>query len=682
MSSVTPTEGGYNYYQRTISELEDELKQEAKKNQKNRDEQVQELETNYQTSLKKKDEELETTVRDLRNHLDESMRRGQEENQNEVAKIKNETYDKFGRYQGNEADVLKQQFASAQKGWDEQHENDKKLLGDLESEYSKRMEVFNKENALKLEKVVAQERDSFNELNSKGQDDKKTAFNGYLDTIKRDYQNLVNDQVSQASHQRRETHHAVDDAKIDFERQVGRLKEVDDSQAAFQQSAHSDAIQLAVKRTSEAADENNKILRTQIKDYLENEERYKHDKADGTAKAIRDYERDAIQREKMIQGSYLNEIADQKRILSETEENYALKKNEALRDKDLHFTNAIEKQNLENHVEKKDLLSAFNQDHQQMGDRLKYEHEQAGILNEKIISTLQEQRENALKEQTKAFNETLLRNNEYHGDREKQLENELNYRKNTADIAAIPPAAEANLRKAIVTEYEKTFQVEHESNQNSMDHFKREYANRLQNETTDGVMRQNQLNQRHASEMQEERMGFLSHLHDFEFMKENTLKNKESEHSREVDSLNNSYAQALDRQRKQNDELLENTKSELHGKIQQMRLDHDFEMRMMQRESAAKQNGISRDYEKKITDQKGDFEGTVSAQKEESNKNIRDQERVHKKEVEDLVKTYEQKLTQQEFQMKERDRLMSQNHEQELDNIRRAHNSMLQRRSS
>ncbi|MBI4924799.1 MAG: hypothetical protein HY843_02655, partial [Bdellovibrio sp.] len=96
---------------------------------------------------------------------------------------------------------------------------------------------------------------------------------------------------------------------------------------------------------------------------------------------------------------------------------------------------------------------------------------------------------------------------------------------------------------------------------------------------------------------------------------------------------------------------------------------------------AAKQNEMIREYEKKFADQKSDYEVMIDSIKEDSNKGIRDQDRAHRREVDDLTKAYEQKLAQQEQQMKERERVTTQNHEQELDNMRRAHNALLQRRN-
>ncbi|MBI4924602.1 MAG: hypothetical protein HY843_01645, partial [Bdellovibrio sp.] len=244
MSSVSPTDGGYQYYRQTLQELEDELNAQAQKHKKNQDEQVQELENNYQTELRKKDEEMDRTVQNLRNNLEETLTREKAENHDEIARIKNETYDKYGRYQGNEADVLKQQFKSAEQGWTDIHKNDKKLLEDSENVYSKHSEDVNQKHQLDLEKALSTQRDSFNEIYSKDLQEKKSAFDGYLGDVQKQYQSLVDDQMKQANYNRRETNHSVEELKRDHEKQLTKLKDTDDLRADERQKAFSDTIQL------------------------------------------------------------------------------------------------------------------------------------------------------------------------------------------------------------------------------------------------------------------------------------------------------------------------------------------------------------------------------------------------------------------------------------------------------
>ena len=371
-----------------------------------------------------------------------------------------------------------------------------------------------------------------------------------------------------------------------------------------------------------------------------------------------------------------------KRLAKESEERSDFIKNEALLEKDNHFTEIVHSQNKINEEMKKDLLNIYNKDHEQMDERLRKEHEQAVQQNERIVLDLGSEREKALIAQAKAFNDTIQRNRESEEDKVKLLENQLNYKTSSGDASVISPAAEANLRKIYVNEYQKTADAEHASNRNALDSLQKEYSNRLYDVTTESSARENSINQRSAAELHHERSELLQHLQDMENMKQSTLNNQESDHRREVDNLNRNYSVLLDRQKKQYEEILDTTKNQLNAKMQEMRLDSDFNFRMAQREYASRQNEVSRDLEKKIMDQKLDYEAVLQDVKEESSRSLRDQERSHRLAMEEQVKLYEQKLTQQEMQLKERERVSAQNHEDELDKMRRAHSMMMQRRNA
>ncbi len=167
MSNVSPTDGGYQYYQRTIGDLEDELKSESKKSKKGQEERLSDLEEAYQTALRKREAELEETVRNLKENLNDTLAREREQNKEEVARIKNDTYDKFGRYQGNEADVLTMQLKEGQAGWEQKHLGDQKALKDAEEAYAQRLKELQSENTLEVEKAVQTTRNSINESNAK-----------------------------------------------------------------------------------------------------------------------------------------------------------------------------------------------------------------------------------------------------------------------------------------------------------------------------------------------------------------------------------------------------------------------------------------------------------------------------------------------------------------------------------
>ena len=291
MSTVSSTDGGYNYYQRNLTELEDDLRNQAKKNLKSQEEHLQEMEENYKKALQKKDKDLEETVKNIKDNMNETLSREREGNKNEVARIKNDTYDKFGRFQGNDADATKAQFMQAKEGWENQHSADQRLLKDLQEEYSKRSEEQNRRHLLTLDETVQAERNAANELYLKAVEEKKSGNEGYLEGIKNSYKNLIDDKTIQSNLIRRESEHAIEDTKADYDRQMQKYRQANEDRFNTLEQDHLQAISKAVKKTVESESEQNKTLRLQLNDLVKHADTYKKDKADGTIEAIKEQEK-------------------------------------------------------------------------------------------------------------------------------------------------------------------------------------------------------------------------------------------------------------------------------------------------------------------------------------------------------------------------------------------------------
>ena len=89
MSSVSPSEGNLaQYYQKSFSNLEDQHKNELKKNQNKREEELERLKNNYSQSLEKKDKDTEDVFQYTRDASKQALDKEKDKYRSTVEQLK------------------------------------------------------------------------------------------------------------------------------------------------------------------------------------------------------------------------------------------------------------------------------------------------------------------------------------------------------------------------------------------------------------------------------------------------------------------------------------------------------------------------------------------------------------------------------------------------------------------
>jgi len=78
MSSVTPTDNGYNYYQKKLSEDESEIQAEAKRNEENRNRIAKAQEERFNKTLQKNESELQERATQIHEQSNEAIQSSRE----------------------------------------------------------------------------------------------------------------------------------------------------------------------------------------------------------------------------------------------------------------------------------------------------------------------------------------------------------------------------------------------------------------------------------------------------------------------------------------------------------------------------------------------------------------------------------------------------------------------------
>ena len=681
MPTVTPSEGGYQYYQRSINDLEEDLRKDHKRATERQDDRIKHIEEANARDLAKKDEENEKTVQHVKEDSQTTIARNREQNKSELDKMKAQSYDKFGRYKGLEADTLKQELDSTTRGMEQQHQNDQRALATTEDVYHSRIEELNKEHQADLETKTQAAHDSAEEAYSSITKDQKQSYDSDQKMLKERYAELYRRAMDDGAFERRRAEFSGNEVKRDYDHRIGKLQESQNHQSDGLLQDANDRQVRTTEQLKGSHSEESRQLRDQVKGLLEAEKTYVKEKGQGTKDAVNDYENEWRGRQQAMSHSYDMEIEALKKKSKEADSYFAQLNNRTLKEKDSYYAGEIAKQNRESLSNQKDLAETFKHEQVQTLKRMNKDHETADNYLEVRIKDEHENREAALKEQAKAYQDTLERQRRNDRSEIGLLQKALVKTRTSDDASDISPAAEASVRKSMIAEYQKTANAEMERNQRSLDSVQQSYADRLVDTGNEKDAYITKLQQTSEGERQREKSELLNNLQEAETMKNTTLKNQELDHGRETEKLTKHYTSAMNEQRRQSEEIINNFQNESQNKLQAQRLESDFQSKMSQRTSSARQSELIRDYEKKLADQKADHDNLIHETKATADQFVRDNDRRNKLAMEEQARSYEQKLAEVEYQHKEHERYMTQNYQEDLEKMKRSNALLLQKKS-
>lgn len=682
MSGVTPTDGGgYNYYHKQIGELEDELKAEAKRGRERQESALTRAEESHKSDLRKKEKDLESTVKEIRENTSEAIAREREASKSDLDKMKAQTYDKWGRYGGNESDVARSQLQDVSHALEEEQARGRQRLGDMEEAYSLKMEDSNLDHAAEISRAVENERKSSRETYTEQAESEKNQYQQLKEDETKKYQELNRQVMDERNFQRRQMQKVVSDTKRDAENRYEKLKSTNETRFENQQKVYDAMSDERAYSGAKSHGKETAALRDQLKDLTQAQSDYVSSKGSAQAEAVKEFEDEWRMRQKLVEDGYEDQIRKLKRQLGETEEYMGALNNRNLREKDLHYTKIIKANNQENHKMHKDLADSRIRDREQMDLRMKLDQQHAAESSGRQLYEANVAKDEALRKQALAYQESMGSQKNQDNTKIESLQRQLQESRTSDDTSLISPAAEAAVRKAVVSEYEKILAEEHGRNRRSEESIQTDYSHRL----NDTIFDKDDQSAKTASLTQQdrhnERMLLMEGIKDAEFMKETTLRNQDLSHTRELERMNKAYARMLEGQRRQYEEILSTQKNDATVKLQGTRQELEFESKMASRAFSEKQNELIRTYEKKLVDQKSEYEDVIREVKADTDKKVREADRIRRQALEEQGRAYDQKIAQLEVQQKERERYMTQNFQDELEKVKRSNAELVKKKS-
>ncbi|MDR3608415.1 MAG: hypothetical protein P4M08_13685 [Oligoflexia bacterium] len=579
MSNISSTDGGYQYYQRKVNDLEDEMRAENKRARERLNEQSESQAAGYRRGLNEQERKSNEAANEIRQNFSDETRRERENARTEVEREKARTYDRFGKAAA--------EVAEAQKNSDQ-------AMHDLQQNYEHRLE--------------------------------KQKFEPRKDD-----------------------------------------------------SGRKAAAAIAAERSSR--ENETRELRSDIKDLLAAEKTYQKEKGQATQDVRRETEADSRAKQTLLQTSYEDQLAKLKR---DNESDNRLNRDherQALHDKDVETANVIRQSN--NTLHSADELSRenFNRliaQQKQLSDETNKNHEQQ---IERMAKNSNEEMQKSLDSQANAYRQRMADQETRNSAQTDRLQNQIKMQTTSTDGSQVSPAYADALRKNLTTEYEKRHQANIDRMQSKHDETLESYNRKLAEIQYEKEKRITDLHTQHELENQQERTSFMDHVNNLEQDRELTQRRAAADSNRQATTMTKDHAHALEKQRQDYDQLFSDTRADAQRRISEVTQKAEFDSKMAQRGFAQRENELIRDHQKQMAEQKTAYDDQINEMKAQFGTATRDIERRNKQNMEDQARGYEQRIQQLEFQSKERERMISENYQDQIEKMKRSDALLRQKKS-
>jgi len=443
---------------------------------------------------------------------------------------------------------------------------------------------------------------------------------------------------------------------------------------------HANDAERATEQLKQVHTEETDKLRQSIKELSTMNRGVEKQKAEALAKSIRDNENEWLMKQRRLTEGFETDIENLRRANTDTEARMSQKNHESTRNAEDHFTKVVQQQMLDSHQKLKEAEGSFSTEIKNMKKMRAQENDSIQAAHSSRMEAAHKSREDALEAQSKSARDTLNRQRKADEEKINDLQKQLTRQRAPDDSSNISPAAEAVVRKNIVKHYDKSLQAEIDRNREALERVNITNTERQRAMRDDKEEALTVANRENAAQRTNERSLFINQLHESETDKKLALNQMDQQHLRGSEKLTRNYSILLERQRRDYENVIADLKAESTTKLQTERQENSFKMKLLQRAASERQSEVAHEYQRQLADQKVDYDFKIDELKNQARMDLKDAEKRTKQALEDQSKSYEQRIAQLESQAKERERYLSQAHQDELDKVRRSNALLLQKK--
>jgi hypothetical protein len=665
-----------------MEDLEDEVKQQARRNEEKTEEKFARMDENHRANMERRENELRETQDRYIKHHSEVVAKEREMTKADMERVRKQTYDRWGRNSpGVDADVLKAQLIQERSRNEALEAQSAKSNARLEDELRSRVSQLNEDHADRLAKTAEIARDSAQATYHEVFERQRESYEGERDQLRKQLGELAGRLVDETEGNRRETLRMIEETQRDSNHQVSKMRE---AQEKLHLKHAEESIVRAEKQSNVerlGREQENRHLRNQVKDLLAHERDVRKDVAQAQHDVVKEFEDQWRGRERSIIEGFENSLAKEKAQNERQQVFLAAQNHENMIEKDRNFAQVVSRYLDDNYAWTRQTQDTFQKEREALETRLSQERENHRGALETFAQDAGVEREKALINQARAYQDTITRTRAQMTDREKSLEQALLAKNSAKETNEIPIAAENAVKRPVIEHYHKLLEAEQARNKAATDSIKTEYTQRIEDLLNDRSDRSRETLTQTTRELHEQRKLTQDTLQEALQDRDFILRTQNQDHLQQVQTMQRGSARSLEEQRRNILQAAEAQIDELQQRLKAQKSDSEFQLKQTSRTFAQNQSALIRDYEKRLAEMKQEADARISEVRSESNRELREAERKAKHAGEQMIQTYEQRIKTMETQFQERERVLAQNHEETLDRMRRSHAELVKKKS-
>jgi hypothetical protein len=413
----------------------------------------------------------------------------------------------------------------------------------------------------------------------------------------------------------------------------------------------------------------------------ENVRKLKEDTYDSHGRRFANMEREHLEEKHRITNAYQTSLNKEEQNRQEQVRLYEAKVDQALSEANERTTSQVKTQKnefvklAEAKREEADQAKKYYES-EIAKERVKSQKSTEQIVKENSVET-----EKAMSVNNEKVREYLQENRNRNQEALAEKDQELNELKNNADPNKVAPEARRKIEDVYNKRFEKQVSEERKSNAANLAAMRNQNQDVQQKVRDQYSQKFNELNKDLREKYNVEKQVLVSGYRDLEAHSETLQKNLQDKQSNQALRTSQKQALEMDLQERRNQERLTAQRENMVEERHNDQMESESKQRNVEREMGYKLSDIRRDYEKKIVDIKDEHEREKQYSKFEFDKKYQEQQRESKRILDDRIKAYEAQLKQQEVVHKERDRLLTEHYEEELDKMKRTNARITQAKS-
>jgi hypothetical protein len=222
-SSISGSDGQYNYYQQQINDQNEDNTRAQKKAKQREEERIADLQRKQENELRAQREEAARAVTRAKESAAEALKSERESSKQQARESRKNTYDRFGQFNADNAD-LKAQLEEMQQQNRDQKIQHNQAMQNADKNYEDKLAEREHRMSAASDKAVADVRqDLENTLHSTAETQHSQAIEAARDSQRR-YDNLNQDRLQQYEDQKRRYNSAFEESKNDYNRKSRRAQ--------------------------------------------------------------------------------------------------------------------------------------------------------------------------------------------------------------------------------------------------------------------------------------------------------------------------------------------------------------------------------------------------------------------------------------------------------------------------